>query len=224
MKNISLLAIAVLFAACSGNNKSSNNSEPADSLNTTTETTAAVVEEVASPKQLPVSKEVVLAAWNEYADYMDNLVPDIYLCHDIDGDGQDEIFLSNSENHVARAAFTVENGELKLITHGVYPTPGGATFSFYLGKGYLLSIVDNKGMEYTAYILNNSKIEKIAYNSFAIVGWDEEKDMPIYEFGEEGQPMMGADMDNLEPDENAKAFLNPDGLSEVFDLESWNSL
>lgn len=228
MKKLSILAFAAVLAACSGNNKAGETTATADSVSAPQDTAAAVAtaEEEQPQNALPVSREEALKAWSTFADYMDGVKPDSYLCHDIDGDGTPEVFLANRKvkDGDARAAFTVADGKLKVITNTVYLTPSAAKYEYYVADGYLLTVIENKGVESTSYILKNSKVARIAYNSLLIVGWDEEKDKPIYEFGEEGQPMIGKDFDHLEPSDEAKKYLNPKGLKEINSLDGWQEL
>lgn len=173
---------------------------------------------------LPIAKAELLRAWESVADYMDGVQPDSYLLHDIDSDGIKELFLANREveDGDSRAVFTVVDGAFQCLCHTVYPTVGASLYHFYLGDGYLLMIHENHGEEQTAYILKNSAVERIAYSSRLIVG--EEDGEPVYEFGEEGEPMLGPDFDHLEPDAAAQRYLNPQSLPEINTLPGWQRL
>lgn len=222
MKNIFLLlTIAFAIVACTG--KSAKGEESAKVENTADSTVVSEVNaEESVSTELPISKEEALRAWNDI-ELIENVKPDSYLCYDIDKDGKAEVFLVNKKEAYgnARAIFTVNGNKLEHLLSTVYPAPGAALWKMYVGDKYLLNIVENRGKEFTAYLMKDSKVYSIAYNSMRIVGWDEEADKPIYEFDEEGQAMIGKDFDHLEPSDEAGKYLNPEGLTEIMDLKGW---
>ena len=231
MKKLIILVHAVIFAACTNNTKSAGETSSADSASASQDTTAVVAEPtVEAPSvisdKLPVTKEETLKAWRGLRDYIDGGDFDSYLCYDVDGDGVHEVFLANRriKDGQAQAVFTVENGKLKCLAHTTYPMPGAPVWRFYIGQGYIHVDIQGNGNEYTSYILKNSKVVRIAYNSMNIVGWDEENDKPIYEFGEEGQPMIGKDFEHLEPSDEAMKYLNTKSLTEINKIEGWQKL
>lgn len=237
MKKLYLLFLSAALMACnSATNNTSSNAESvnADSTQVVTDTTTAVTAEEEKPvsritTELPVSKEEVQRAWNLFRDYNDIRYPDSYLCYDIDGDGTPEVFLANRSKKVAfnaRAFYTLENGKLKLHAHTCYPVAGGPIYNFYIGENYCLFHFDSRGLEDTSYIIKNSKVDRVAYKSMLIVGFDEKTEEAIYEFEEGGEPMMGKDMDHLEPSKDAAKFLDIEakGLVEINDIEGWQKL
>ena len=231
MKKLIILVHAVIFAACTNNTKNAGDTPSADYASVSQDTTTVVTEaSIGAPSvisdKLPVTKEEALKAWRGLRDYIHGGDFDSYLCYDVDGDGVHEVFLANRriKDGQAQAVFTVENGKLKCLAHTAYPMPSPPVWRFYIGQGYINVDIQGDGNEYTSYILKDSKVVRIAYNSMLIVGWDEDNDKPIYEFEEEGQPMIGKDFEHLEPSDEAKKYLNTESLTEINKIEGWQKL
>ncbi len=210
-----LISISLTVICLSCGNSTNTGSDSIDSINTST-AEAAVVDENASNNELyPFTLKGIENALDGY-DF--DPKERVYILHDIDGDGQNEMFIKERvENYNNYFILNIENGKVNLIDAR---TSGGLEDFQIYDDGYVVHTIEGTDrMSVTNYKLAKSKV--VAESQYYY-----ESDWSDWEEGDE-EPDADASwsVNGNEVDESEYSKYSPSGQSfSLYDIDGWKDL